>query len=77
MKVTLVKEEIAEAVECYLARQGMATESFDLDVKIIISRSSEDSKLEVEMSKKDTSNDVPSEPVVREAEPELPFGASE
>ena len=77
MKVTLMKEEIAEAVECYLAKQGMATESFDLDVKIVVSRSSEDSKIEVEMNKRDTSCDAPSEPMAKEAEPELPFGSSE
>ena len=77
MKVTLMKEEIAEAVECYLAKQGMATESFDLDVKIVVSRSSEDSKIEVEMNKKDEPSDVPSGPIAREAEPEVPFGSSE
>ena len=53
MKVILGKEEIADAIECYLARQGLNTSSFVLEVRIAVSRSAEDNKIEVEMKKKE------------------------
>ena len=72
MKMILGTSEISEAIECYLARQGLNTHAFDLDVKIIVSRS-EDSKIEVDMTKKEIS----SEPIAKEVEKELPFSQPE
>ena len=78
MKVVLDLKEISDAVECYLARQGMDTDSFDLDVKILVSRSSEDNKIEVEMNKKIIQEEVPSEPQIRDDEPfKAPFSSQD
>jgi len=77
MKVILGKEEIADAVECYLAKQGLNTDIFDLDVRIAVSRSSEDNKIEVEMTKI-AAKVIPGEPIARSTEEVvLPFGGDE
>jgi len=74
MKITLGKDEIADAVECYLARQGLKTDGFDLDVRIVVSRSSEDNKIEVDMVQKEICNNIPNEPIAREDKPfQAPF----
>jgi len=57
MQVTLDKNEVQAAVECYLTREGINTAKYDLDIKIVVSRSSDDTKIEVDMDQK-------SEPVV-------------
>ena len=78
MKMILGTSEISEAVECYLAKQGLNTGAFDLDVKIIVSRS-EDSKIEVDMTKKELTQkqiDLQSEVDVT-VNTELPFGSPE
>ena len=73
MKIILGMAEISDAVECYLARQGLNTDNFNLDVRIVVSRSSEDNKVEVDMSQKEEKpEDIPEEPINR-----LPFGSDE
>ena len=69
MKIILGKQEVEEAIECYLTREGINTAKYELDIKIVVSRSSEDTKIEVDM------NQVP-KPIV-EAEDSThgsPFG---
>ncbi len=60
MKIILGKQEVENAIECYLTREGINTGKYDLDIKIVVSRSSDDTKIEVDMDQK-------SEPVIDEA----------
>ncbi len=60
MKIILGKQEVENAIECYLTREGINTKKYDLDIKIVVSRSSDDTKIEVDMDQK-------SEPVAEEA----------
>ena len=50
MKIILGKNEVENAIECYLTREGINTAKYDLDIKIVVSRSSEDTKIEVDMT---------------------------
>ncbi len=74
MKIILGKQEVEEAIECYLTREGINTGKYDLDIKIVVSRSSDDTKIEVDMEQR-------SEPVVNaeiaietDPAPSSPFG---
>ncbi len=74
MKIILGKQEVEEAIECYLTREGINTGKYDLDIKIVVSRSSDDTKIEVDMEQR-------SEPVVNagnaietDSVPGSPFG---
>ena len=49
MKIILGKNEVENAIECYLTREGINTGKYDLDIKIVVSRSSDDTKIEVDM----------------------------
>ena len=73
MKIILGKSEVENAIECYLTREGINTAKYELDIKIVVSRSSEDTKIEVDM------NQVPKPIVETETEAEIdpvgsPFG---
>jgi len=50
MKIILGKQEVEEAIECYLTREGINTAKYDLDIKIVVSRSSDDTKIEVDLN---------------------------
>ncbi len=52
MKIILGKDEVENAIECYLTREGINTGKYDLDIKIVVSRSSDDTKIEVDMDPK-------------------------
>ena len=49
MKIILGKNEVEAAIECYLSREGINTGKYDLDIKIVVTRSSDDTKIEVDM----------------------------
>ncbi|RLA57508.1 MAG: hypothetical protein DRQ78_13410 [Epsilonproteobacteria bacterium] len=62
MKIILGKNEVENAIECYLKREGINTAKYDLDIKIVVSRSSEDTKIEVDL------NQVAEQPVAETEE---------
>jgi len=78
MQVILDKEEVREAVQCYLSREGIDTNKYDLDIKIVVSRSSDDTKIEVDMNQKEVVvSDVEAPAYMAAAEvasPSSPFG---
>ncbi len=78
MLITLDKNEVQSAIQCYLSREGIDTDKYDLDIKIVVSRSSEDTKIEVEMNqKKVIVSDVEAPAYMETAEvanPGSPFG---
>ena len=49
MKIILGKSEVENAIQCYLSREGINTDKYDLEIKIVVSRSSEDTKIEVDL----------------------------
>jgi len=52
MKIILGKNEVENAIECYLTREGINTGKYDLDIKIVVSRSSDDTKIQVDMEQR-------------------------
>ena len=78
MQVILDRSEVKEAIQCYLSREGIDTDKYDLDIKIVVSRSSEDTKIEVEMNQKEvivSDVEVPAYmETVEVANPGSPFG---
>ncbi|MCD6434877.1 MAG: hypothetical protein J7L15_00590 [Clostridiales bacterium] len=50
MKIIVGKSEVENAIQCYLSREGINTDKYDLDIKIVVSRSSEDTKIEVDLN---------------------------
>ncbi len=79
MKIILGKEEVENAIECYLTREGINTAKYDLDIKIVVSRSSDDTKIEVDMAQvkevavpDNQTIDIEKDPV-----PGSPFGTEE
>ena len=77
MKIILGKNEVENAIECYLTREGINTGKYDLDIKIVVSRSSEDTKIEVDM--KQVSEPVIGKEIEIEEDPVLgsPFGGKD
>jgi len=77
MKIILGKDEVENAIECYLTREGINTAKYDLDIKIVVSRSSEDTKIEVDM--KQVSEPVIGKEIEAEEDPVLgsPFGGKD
>ena len=77
MKIILGKDEVENAIECYLTREGINTAKYDLDIKIVVSRSSEDTKIEVDM--KQVSEPVIGKEIEVEEDPVLgsPFGGKD
>ena len=77
MKIILGKNEVENAIECYLTREGINTGKYDLDIKIVVSRSSEDTKIEVDM--KQVSEPVIGKEIESEEDPVLgsPFGGKD
>ena len=69
MKIILGKNEVENAIECYLTREGINTGKYDLDIKIVVSRSSEDTKIEVDMTQ------VENKPVTLQDGDEVPAEA--
>ena len=59
MKIILGKSEVENAIECYLTREGINTAKYDLDIKIVVSRSSEDTKIEVDLNQSDKADEAP------------------
>ena len=53
MKIQIDEHEIAEAVECYLARQGVAIDQYDLTINVIAGRTETGPRVEINMEKKD------------------------
>jgi len=77
MKIILEKNEVENAVQCYLSREGIDTDKYDLDIKIIVSRSSDDTKIEVDlnqMPKPEVETFAPQEKVKPASDP---FGIDE
>ena len=52
MQVILGKDEVQSAIECYLAQEGININKYDLDIKIVVSRASDDTKIEIDMVQK-------------------------
>jgi len=52
MQVILGKDEVQSAIECYLAQEGINIDKYDLDIKIVVSRASDDTKIEIDMVQK-------------------------
>jgi len=76
MKITIGKNEIEEAVECYLSKKGLDLEQYDLDIKMIVGRT-DDARIEIDLNQgKEESNDVVDELVPRVETPSAPFGLS-
>ena len=77
MKIILGKDEVENAIECYLTREGINTAKYELDIKIVVSRSSEDTKIEVDM--KQVSEPVIGKEIEIEEDPVLgsPFGGKD
>ena len=79
MKIILGKEEVENAIECYLTREGINTGKYDLDIKIVVSRSSDDTKIEVDLNqvKEVIVPDSPAIDVETDPVPGSPFGTEE
>ena len=68
MKIIIGKEEIEEAVECYLKQQGLEVSEYSLDIKMVVGRT-DDARIEVDLKKQSqSSEDVPTGPISRDAE---------
>ncbi len=81
MKIILEKAEVENAVQCYLSREGIDTDKYDLDIKIVVSRSSEDTKIEVDLNQVEEA-EVPVEEeapayMEKEVKSGSPFGIDE
>ena len=78
MLITLDKNEVQSAIQCYLSREGIDTDKYDLDIKIVVSRSSEDTKIEVEMNQREVIVSDVEAPAYMETKessnPDSPFG---
>jgi hypothetical protein len=75
MKVVIFKEEIEEAVKCYLGEQGLNTGEYDIDIKMVVGRT-DDARVEIDLTKqKNDAEDQAEEPVESFQEKDkLPFG---
>jgi hypothetical protein len=74
MKIILGKIEVEDAIECYLSKQGLNTSVYDLDIKIVVSRSNDDTKIEVDLTKNENEIEqaFPTEPMNRDVEEDRP-----
>ena len=81
MKIILEKAEVENAVQCYLSREGIDTDKYDLDIKIVVSRSSEDTKIEVDLNQTESvAEEVETPAYLEEKDPVKtgsPFGIDE
>jgi len=77
MKIILGKNEVENAIQCYLSREGINTDKYDLDIKIVVTRSSDDTKIEVDMETKKVIDPA----IIAETDPvspaTSPFGSDE
>ncbi len=67
MKITIDEKEINSAVECYLAKQGVNVDAYDLTINVNAGRSDSGPRIEIDMTQKEvvTTN----EPVVNTGSP--------
>lgn len=52
MKITIDSGEIESAVECYLARQGVAVDSYELTIQVTAGRADSGPRIEIDMVQK-------------------------
>jgi len=71
MKVTLEKSEISEAVVCYLNQQGLDVSKDSVQIRIITARSSEDTRIEIELNSSEAGADNSEEIQVEEQDAEV------
>ena len=69
MKITIDSGEIESAVECYLARQGVAVDSYELTIQVTAGRADSGPRIEIDMVQK-------LEPI-EDVVPKAPFGSED
>ncbi len=67
MKIQIDEQEIGEAVQCYLSKQGVNVDSYSLEFNVIAGRSDSGPRVEITMTKL-----AVAEPI-EEAAPVAPF----
>ena len=73
MKIIIDQAEINSAVACYLAKQGVDVDSYDLDIDVTAGRGDSGPRIEIDMTQKpvdDTPMELTPKPTV------APFGST-
>lgn len=53
MKITIDEKEINSAVECYLAKQGVNVDAYDLNINVNAGRADSGPRIEIDMTQKE------------------------